>query len=177
MDFGTGDGVIARTIGKYFRLKLPTYGTDVEMWHSQTHSNTSDDDFVFQYLTRDGKIPFDDKKFDIVTCLMVLHHIREFDKSIEDIKSHMVSNSSIFIVREHDASNQIVKDLCDVEHACHNIVNEGQNYMDFKAQYYGHYLSKMEWQECFQCLGFKCIYVDPLATGPNQLLLYGLHGG
>jgi len=157
LDVGCGDGIITRNIVKFLKLLQPSFGTDTNGWHTKEFTKINDQDFKFEFLDKSGKIPFQ-YSFDIISCLMVLHHIKNYEETILDIRNHMHQNS-ILIVREHDGDSKLTNDLIDLEHLVHSCVNDSQSFDDFKKEYYGLYQSQYKWRETFEKLGFHCIYL------------------
>lgn len=160
LDFGAADGTISKAIGKYFKLK--TYATDIPIWHNKPRPEEKSKYYVSQNLTgKELKIPFGAEKFDLVSSLMVLHHVPDPKKCILDIKSRMaISGKSLLIVREHDAFNDNIKNLCHIEHAIHDIVFDNRSWSDFINDYYAVYESMIYWKELFKTCGFECVYAD-----------------
>lgn len=155
LDLGCGTGEITRNIGIFLKLKQPVYGTDIPEWHDIKRESQNTKEFKLEFL-KDGLIPFN-QKFDLLLNLMILHHILDFQKTIRDDKAHLKSES-LLIVREHDALDDNIKRLIDIEHALHSIIFDGQTYDDFVNEYYGNYRSLIEWQKIFKDEGFECIY-------------------
>jgi ubiquinone/menaquinone biosynthesis C-methylase UbiE len=67
------------------------------------------------YISKDGKLPYDDNYFDIVTVLQVLHHVENCKNLIDEIK-RVVKPEGYIILREHDLRNNISKEAIDLTH-------------------------------------------------------------
>jgi 2-polyprenyl-3-methyl-5-hydroxy-6-metoxy-1,4-benzoquinol methylase len=158
LDFGAADGTISRAIGKYF--KLNTYATDIPIWHGKARPEESSRFYVSENLTgKELKIPFGAQKFDLISCLMVLHHVPDPKKCILDIKSRLAPKA-LLVIREHDAFGDEIKNLCHIEHAIHDIVFDRRGWGEFTKDYYAVYESMMYWKELFKSCGFQCDYAD-----------------
>jgi 2-polyprenyl-3-methyl-5-hydroxy-6-metoxy-1,4-benzoquinol methylase len=166
-DFGAADGTISKNLAQYLGFRKPIYMTDVESWHTNERREEDSKDAKFKFLDSGGQIPFAGKKWDILTSLMVLHHVPDQEAALKDLQKHMFSKTSILVVREHDATDPDIKDMCHVEHAIHSVVMEGQTLEEFRKEYRGLYRSKLEWQELFQANGFTCTFAD-VPSGPTR---------
>jgi ubiquinone/menaquinone biosynthesis C-methylase UbiE len=121
LDIGCLDGGITESIGKYFRLnKLQTHGVDVKSYENAGENNYDN----ITFTTYDGsKLPYTDDSFDLVTCLMVFHHIQECNITIliEEIYRILKPNG-ILILREHDAHTENDKKLLNLMHDFYDYV-------------------------------------------------------
>ena len=148
LDIGCYDGSITKSIADYFKLhKLQTHGVDV----SNCHSDNNYTDITFtQY---DGKIlPFSDNSFDLITCLMVLHHIPIDNLYIlmSEINRVMKPNG-ILILREHNVTNINDGHSLDI---MHNFYDYVWNDIEIKTQWKTNYKSHTEWSDIFYLNGF-----------------------
>jgi 2-polyprenyl-3-methyl-5-hydroxy-6-metoxy-1,4-benzoquinol methylase len=153
LDFGSGSSVLSSAIGEAFRFQ--TYATDIPIWHGEERK-CEYKNVTFELL-ENGKIPFDEK-FDVVSCLMVLHHISPelITQVICDIRAHMNSDG-IFILREHDAQTETDIELIHIEHAIHCCVLENKKFEDFEREYRGYYMSSDFWIRHVTYSGFTLI--------------------
>jgi 2-polyprenyl-3-methyl-5-hydroxy-6-metoxy-1,4-benzoquinol methylase len=155
LDFGSGDASITSGLTRHFNFSA--HACDVKAWHGMQHAPRHKN-VKFKYVTRAGDIPFN-TQFDIVSCLMVLHHLRNPINVIKDIHAHL-KPGGLFILREHDVANRTTAELCDVEHALHDLVTDDkpQLYEEFVRDYIGDYHSKDYWQTVVGDIGFQCVY-------------------
>lgn len=167
LDFGSGTSVLSSAIGAAFRMH--TFATDIECWHGDERIS-SFDNVTFEYL-KNGKIPFD-KKFNIVSCLMVLHHIQDVDSVILDIKSHMHKNG-LLILREHDTTSDDENNLVHIEHALHSCVLGTNTFETFEQEYIGNYNTTLVWIKKFKSHGFRLIATtSPIDVNRYQYLIF-----
>lgn len=164
LDYGCSDGVISEIVSKEFGLEL--YGTDIESWGLNPVMTKLDN---FKPLIN-NKIPWSDK-FNIITLLMVLHHIPpdNLKDILQNIKDHM-GNDGILIVREHIKIDDLTEVLCHVEHLLRGVCN-GLSYKNVKESYLDqptNYQSKDEWISIFKKVGFNLI----LNTEPKGCTAY-----
>jgi len=169
LDYGAGRGEISRGIGKFLKLKRPIYMCDVDQWHDEKHLEEKKSDWVFKFI-KNNLIPFS-QKFDIISSLMVLHHVPDQEKSIKDLCEHLESKG-LLIIREHDIDTTVVRNMAHIEHAIHNIVYEDQSFKEFCKDYTGDYKSAVEWKEIFsKQTDWKCVYADT-PTGPTKYFYF-----
>jgi ubiquinone/menaquinone biosynthesis C-methylase UbiE len=151
LDIGCFDGAITESIGKYFKLnKLQTHGVDINEY------NTQQKEYVFtQY---DGKIlPYSDNSFNLITCMMVLHHIKDdnLDKLLQEINRVMKPNG-ILILREHDVE---LSESVSKSHTL-NIMHDFYDYVwtdspiNQEDQWCASYKSNKDWTNLFSQNGF-----------------------
>jgi ubiquinone/menaquinone biosynthesis C-methylase UbiE len=71
---------------------------------------------IFKYYNG-SKIPYKDNKFNFITILQVLHHVKEGDLKIllKDIK-RVIKPKGYLLIREHNLNNKNLKILIDIEH-------------------------------------------------------------
>ena len=169
LDFGAGSGVLSSAIGRAFRFD--TYATDISVWHGGERK-CAYDNVEYKLLDGEGKIPFD-KKFHVVSCLMVLHHIKDrAHEVVRDIRAHMLKGG-VFILREHDARDDDDRDLIHIEHAIHCCVFEGRSYSEFTNEYWGDYQNSQYWIEMVEAAGFKLVLeMEPRDINRYQYLVF-----
>jgi ubiquinone/menaquinone biosynthesis C-methylase UbiE len=141
LDIGCYDGSITKSVSNYFKLnKAQTHGVDISAYTDYT-------DITFNIY--DGKIlPYDNASFDMITCLMVLHHIDNIKILISEIHRVMKPNG-IIILHEHDVNTQEEGQLLDIMHDFYDYV-----WNDNKPQWQTNYKSHNEWSKLFYLNGF-----------------------
>jgi ubiquinone/menaquinone biosynthesis C-methylase UbiE len=116
LDVGCFDGNITKSIGSHFNLhKLQIHGVDIKPYNEY-------ENMVFSKY--DGRIlPYSDNSFDLITCLMVLHHVPE-NNLIVLIKelNRVLKSGGILILREHDVRNEYDCILLDIMHNFYDYV-------------------------------------------------------
>lgn len=119
LDIGCFDGEITKAIGESFKLnKEHIFGIDIKDYDC--------DKTKFNFSLYDGKkIPFDNNKFDLVTILMVLHHVPLDLIDVLLLEIHRIMKpGGLLILREHnsDTNNYLNKYLLDTLHDFHDVV-------------------------------------------------------
>jgi ubiquinone/menaquinone biosynthesis C-methylase UbiE len=99
LDIGCFDGNITFAIGNYFNLqKSQINGVDIVEFNNRNKNIT--------FAKYDGiTLPYDDNSFDLITCLMTLHHIQNENLSKIMCEIYRVlKKNGIVIVREHNTN-------------------------------------------------------------------------
>lgn len=153
IDVGSDDCLIPVTIADHFDIS-EVYGCDIT-------DKCITDEIEFVKLT-----PFVHSKlykknnfstFDLITAFQSLHHIIDRDFRLDEI-SKLAMIDSIFLVREHDATSNLMKMVIDVEHAMYDVVIDEMPYSEFASNYYADYMSRFELKKLLSDFGFKNIY-------------------
>lgn len=160
LDIGANDGVVTKAIGNTFKLTKPNiHAVDMKNWIGQeiTIPENVKTDINFSYIT-DNKctIPHKDNKFDFITILQALHHFKDLDGMMKEIKRVCAPNG-VIIIREHNAYNNDIKLLIDLEHLIYGILYDGVDLNYYSKDYFGVYRSSDEWDAIFASYGFKSI--------------------
>lgn len=152
LDIGCFDGNITNAIGNYFRLSpLQVYGVDIVDFPNMNSNITFN-----QY---DGiTLPFSNDSFDLVTCLMTLHHIPEENLCKLLTEIHRVMRpGGIIIIREHDCNNKIENIGLDIMHNFYDHVwnNDDEKWRSEKSGFEkANYKSNITWTKLFVDNGF-----------------------
>lgn len=152
LDMGSNMGTITVEFGKKLNLG-PTniHGIDVETFTSQKIVPIQG--FTFNYY--DGvSIPYENDYFDIVTCTMVLHHIKNVDLVVDEINRVMKKNG-ILIIKEHDVECESIEWLVYLEHILYDVLDYGVKYDDFVKNYNQYTFNKNSLTNLMNRHGFK----------------------
>lgn len=155
LDIGCFDGSITSTISKYLRTTnkdLKTCGIDI------TQHYLGDD---FEYKIYNGKrIPYDDNTFDVITIFMVLHHIRNLKQYLTEV-FRVLNKGGVLIIREHDVTDNDLKDIINIQHHFYSIVLEEDD-LDVCT-----YISKDKLRSVMEKVGFS--YVDSTENSKSSM--------
>merc|ERR1711964_731458 len=97
-------------------------------------------------------LPFEDSSQDIVTCLQVLHHVRDRGKMLDEIL-RILKPGGVLILREHDARGVEMKMLCDIEHGLWRVMRSQNLENDLNLYFDCSYVDFVELNEELQCRG------------------------
>ena len=159
LDIGCGDGIKTKLFAEILNInKDNIYGTDIKMWGP--YSNKKNFSFNFKYIEKD-KLKYDDNSFDVLTCFLTLHHIKNINTMIDEIKRVLKPNG-IFILIEHDALTYFDKLLIDIQHTFFAFFyDKNKNYI--KKPLYSKYYNQIEFEYIFvKKHKFKLLYKDNL---------------
>jgi ubiquinone/menaquinone biosynthesis C-methylase UbiE len=152
LDYGCGSGKKTERFYKLAKIKNENvYGADIENWgpYKQKKINYP---FHFTFIKK-NKIDYPDNSFDLVTCIFVLHHVKELKKNIKEIKRVLKPNG-ILILIEHDNHNDNDNMILDILHTLYEVFyDKNINYLQNPS--YSKYYNFMEWDFIFNSLGFQ----------------------
>lgn len=154
LDIGTGNGIIAESIGKLFNIESKKVNCiDVESGVIKKIGKCN-----FQIY--DGKnLPFKKESIDLITMFMVMHHVEKPEELLKSIYN-VLKPKGLLILREHDADSEDLKILIDVQHALYSILHVNQDYDTFRRTYYGNYYSEKELDKMLKKYNFKKLKID-----------------
>lgn len=95
--------------------------------------------------------------FDLMTAFQSLHHIEDIDFRLEEL-SELCKEGCTFIVREHDAINNEIKMLIDIEHLIYEVLIDGVDIKEFTKNYYARYFSIIELEDLLRKYEFEKVY-------------------
>lgn len=139
LDVGCGTGVKTKAIAKKLGIHPDhIHGTDIEGWHNWNKKSMN-----YKQIAANGAFQYEDNTFTFITSFMTLHHISDVENTISEI-ARCLKPGGIFLIREHNASNDISKMLCDIEHLAYDTKeNRSHTLTDPKNTMY--YRSRCEW--------------------------------
>lgn len=130
LDFGCGDGTISREFGRLVSAG-ETHGVDV--------LEKSSPDIRYQRVA-DGKLPYPDGHFDLITAFVSLHHVKDVGAAVAEL--HRVCKpGGHLLIKEHDCWNALDSMIVDIEHSifltCVDRVPLVDNHTYHFKNYYG----------------------------------------
>jgi len=170
LDIGCGGGHKTSLIGKELKLKKENMnGTDIKKWGPYSQENTKYD-FNFKFIKDDGTLDYKDNSFDIITCILMLHHVKELDNILVEIKRILKPNGIILII-EHDNHTDSDNMTLDILHLLYGyLVDKTENYIDNPD--YSRYYNWCEWDYIFDKHEFSYIKSNYLFTSISHKLRY-----
>jgi SAM-dependent methyltransferase len=114
LDIGCGDARKTKLFYKYLNLsKENTYCTDIQSWGGYSKDKSS---LPFQFkLINDNKLNYEDNKFNIVTCILTLHHISDLDLFIKEIY-RIIKPGGYLLLIEHSVYTDFDRILINIQH-------------------------------------------------------------
>lgn len=154
LDFGGGDGQNAYAISKKMGFKKgDVFVSDIQSWFGNQNVEKYKDICTYRFLTT-YKCPFEDDTFSFVTCFQVLHHIRDYKISVQELY-RICKPGGILYIREHAAISDEVCTLIDIEHSLHEMSGNPQVSPSYLQDYFAHYFTFEELSGLLTSVGFK----------------------
>lgn len=107
------------------------WGNDTIVQGINVQGNNYRDTDVGKGIIRvyDGKkIGFDENTFDLVTCLQVLHHVKDLEnvRVLIDEMIRVTKPGGLIVIKEHDIINTLTRIFVDIEHQIYDVVEGDQ---------------------------------------------------
>lgn len=160
LDIGCNTGSITVEFAKNLQLKKSNiFGIDLEWFTEKKIEPVSG----FNFQVYDGlNIPFEDNKFDIITCSMVLHHVDKQNILLSEIR-RVLKKDGIFFIKEHNATDNNLENLIKLEHLLFDTLSLNTKYSDFLDYYFFKGLNKDKLKLLMKEYNFKQIKItDPI---------------
>lgn len=173
LDYGANGCLITGAVGEI--LKMTPWACDIPNWSGK--QNSCIDVGIPYGDLENGKIPSGNgfpETFNLITVLMVLHHIpkSELEKSIINIINR-INVGGYLLVREHDVRDKFTENICDIEHAIYDIVKDKMMQEDFANSYITNYNSIPYWINLIEGFGMKLLYKTiPVTLGKYTYILF-----
>ena len=163
LDIGCGPCKFIKYLGNKIGLMSKNiHGTDIKEWVTE-YEERGNLEIEFKYMS-DDTLPYENETFEIITCMMVLHHVNKLDILLSEI-NRCLKPGGFLIIREHDAMTAFDHMLADIEHELYALLYHNMSYEDFKKKYYAKYHDFMEWDILLNGYSFHRIYMEYDTTG------------
>lgn len=158
LDIGCGNGKKTKLFGNNFQItENNLYGCDITTWGPYE----SIKNFGFNFsLIQNGKLPYDDSSFDIITAILTLHHIKELDNFIDEITRILKKGGSLIII-EHNIYDDVEAMIIDIQHLFYGAFMD--NNLEFvQNEMFTKCYNQMEWNYIFHKHGLQNLHNDML---------------
>lgn len=155
LDIGCGACFITKELAQLIKTK--GHGADLVKTFEKSWEKRPAE-IEFKFITNESIIGYKEK-WDLITAIMVLHHIPEVEKTIAEISKSLVPGG-LFVIKEHDCFTETEKILVDIEH-CLYIVQQND---DWKEKIYDQYIecrSWVEWAFLMQKYDMRLLFQGP----------------
>lgn len=147
LDVGAGSGHITYYVGKKIKARQ-IHGIDINDDFDRQFSNDVD------FQVYDG-ITVPNNKYNIITILMVLHHVKNLKSLLKSVYNSMAT-SGCLVIKEHDITSDFLTNLVKFQHRFVFKAFTGTIVSDMD-NYYENYMTKQELRELITSFGFKLI--------------------
>jgi ubiquinone/menaquinone biosynthesis C-methylase UbiE len=149
VDIGCGSGVLTNLIKKEYKFNT------VHCFETNNYINPKFNDIEINMI-KNSVINLPDKSVDLILCNFSLHHIKEINKMIDEIK-RILKSDGYLIIQEHDNTSDKQKELLDFYHYINYLLlvdikddDFETLYYRFQNEYYSNYTSKKNLNNMFQ---------------------------
>jgi len=157
LDIGCGSCKLTEKIGLKLGLEYKSiYGIDVANFFEQGNWNKNNLKINYFEVEENKKYPFKDNSFYLISCNMVLHHVKDLDFVLKEIYRILKKGAYLYI-REHDCFSYADKMLFDIEHSMYNYVYSRKVDKNYLNKFYSKYYNFLEWDYILNKYGFKYI--------------------
>jgi len=124
LDYGGSDGTITATISSELNLqKYQAFSVDVETWFGSEYPQPYKNEITYKIIKPNSPLDIENESLDVITCFQVLHHVQDLDYTVRDLVRKL-KKGGMFIIREHDCYNSVIRVLIDVEHSLYEVVKK-----------------------------------------------------
>jgi ubiquinone/menaquinone biosynthesis C-methylase UbiE len=134
--------------------------------------------FDFEPIYENGLLHFEDNKFDLVTSFLTLHHIKNLNTTLSEIKRVLKPNG-IFLIIEHDCLTQLDFLIVNIQHLLYHYMydvkknpNEWKNKNYIKKPIFQKYYNFMEWDFILSKYGFRWITGNKISESMSEMTTY-----
>ena len=167
LDIGCGSGKKTMFFSKYLNIKKENiHGTDIKTW-GPYQKNKNKLPFKFKYI-ENNILDYNDHSFDIITCILTLHHVENLDILIKEIY-RILKHNGILILIEHCVYNDNDRIIINIQHLLYSALYDNQkNYIENPI--YIQCYNDNEWNFMMHKNNFKYIIKNILNFGNEYTL-------
>jgi len=171
LDIGCGNAKKTMMLHNNINLKKSnTYCTDIKQW-GPYQSNKDKLPFQFKYII-DGKLDYPNNSFDLISCILTLHHIKDLDNFIKEIYRILKPNGYLLLI-DHSLYTDYELLLVNVQHLFYSVFyDKKKDYIDNPDFIYCY--NMYEWNHILTNNNFKVNTgnVMPLSFGNEYNIQY-----
>ncbi len=179
LDIGCGTAILTRDLGRALGVAdSQIFGADIEQEFEKKWAESRPKEINFVAI-KNNKLKFKNK-FDLITCMMVLHHIpTEFLQTYIGDIYNLLNVGGIFMLKEHDCFNAVDFMMADIEHSLYisqEALADGSHHSfqlpddaikNIQSQHIN-YKDRFTWKALLQRAGLKCIYESAYDIGVSN---------
>ena len=158
LDIGGGEGTVVKKIGQNLNIPLTNLYSLEEIVSSWTEKYLFNNDI--NYIFWDNNTINIDTKFDIIICMVSLHHMN--NQTIQNLIlniNRLLKKDGLIILKEHDADSRDCMRIIDWEHHLYHIMRSSddldlESIDDYLNGFINNYKSKLAFDELFESNGY-----------------------
>lgn len=140
LDIGCGSGSKTSKFSNLLNLNIKNvYGSDIPHWGPYKQHNHK-----FNFINIINNKIETTLKFDLITCILMLHHVQDLDFLIKQIYS-LLNNNGILIIIEHNKLDDYDNMMLDILHMLYGYLYD-KNISYLKNPDYAKYYNWFEWR-------------------------------
>lgn len=169
LDVGCGSGNKTLKIALELNLdKNNIYGADITNWGPY---NQKKYDHKFNFINIiDDKIDCNTNKFDFISCILMLHHVKNLNKLLTEIKRILKPNGILLII-EHNNYDDYDNLTLDILHMLYGYLYDKNNRYLANPDY-ANYYNWLEWDYIMDKYNFTYIKSNLLFTELSNEIRY-----
>lgn len=176
LDIGCSEAGITEAVADYLNIiDKPgyAYATDIAL----SKNLPKDNEIIFSTNTPDN-LDYPDKKFDLITAFMALHHFTHVPQMINEMY-RVLKPKGILIIREHDSNDPAFAAFLDFVHLMYaTILHNEDDPKCFLTQNETFYNTREVWTDELKKYGFKFMgYIDSKNPRTNGMDLFRSYYG
>lgn len=169
LDIGCGNCKKTSFFAKNFDLITSNVScTDIETWGPYA-SDKSKLPFNFKFI-KNNKLDYENNQFDIITCILTLHHVQELDIFINEIY-RILKKDGILILIEHCVYTDYDRLQINIQHLLYSVMFDKKEDAISNPDYMQTY-NTYEWNYIMSNHNLKCIDHNVLQFGNEYSLSY-----
>ena len=111
-----------------------------------------------------------DNSFDFISCILMLHHVKDLDKIIKEIK-RLLKPDGILLIIEHNNYDDYDNMTLDILHMFYGyLYDNNKNYLEHPD--YAQYYNWLEWDYIINKFGFTYLKSNLLFTELSNEIRY-----
>lgn len=125
LDIGCGNAKKTGYFSQFLKLKKEnTYCTDIKTWGPYQKDKTKLP-FQFKYIIN-NKLDYEDNKFDLITCILTLHHVKNMNDFIIEIR-RIIKPGGYLLLIEHSVYTDYDRLFVNIQHMMYSKFYDKRN--------------------------------------------------
>jgi SAM-dependent methyltransferase len=141
LDIGCGNGAKTVKFGKQFGIPPANiFGADIPHWGPyKAHKHP----FQFSEILEGGRLQYADNSIDLITCVLMLHHVKDLDQLLSEI-NRVLKVGGFLLIIEHNNLTDYDNMTLEMLHMLYGYLYDG-NMKYLEAPDFSSYKNWLEW--------------------------------